>query len=441
MTCQDCTHLQTENHILKEKNTALEQENTELRHRLAAYNNPHTPPSKRIIYPKPQRHLDSPRYPGRPRGHRGTTRPKPTPDIILEPPRKLKCTCGSGLGEPSYVSSRVVEEINNPNPRQVIEYLEYQYDCPACGANTSSTHPDCPPAGRLGKNVLVQATLMRYRDRLPLRRVAETLERSYGLTVTPATVLDATNRVATWLRPEYECIQSRVRESSVVYVDETGLRVDGVRHWVWCFTTDRDTLYAVRRSRGKRVLREVLGKDYRGVIVCDGWRSYSNYSGRLQRCWAHLLREARYLCEHVEEAKLISDGLHGLFARLCVWSRDKPPPDVASRLVEEACGEVLRLTGGEYADERVARFAGKVLNGLDYWFTFLGVSGVEPTNNRAERALREVVVQRKIIGCLRNTKGTMICETLMTLLASWGQRGESLPQTLGDALTNQWTKS
>jgi hypothetical protein len=143
----------------------------------------------------------------------------------------------------------------------------------------------------------------------------------------------------------------------------------------------------------------------------------------------------------VEEAKALSDGLSGLYGRLCVWSRDKPPPDVAARLVEEARGEVLRLTGGPFVDERTARFAGKVLNGLDHWFTFLGVGGVEPSNNRAERALREVVVQRKIIGCLRNTKGMMICETLMTMLASWGQRGEPLPHALGDALTSEWTKS
>jgi transposase len=374
-------------------------------------------------------------------GHRGITRRRPQPDVIIEPPRRERCACGSELGEPCSVDSRIVEEINNPTPRQVIEYLEYQYTCDSCGAHVSSVHPDCPPTGRLGKNVLVQATLLRFRDRLPLRRVAETLERSYGLTVSPATVLDATSRVAEWLRPEYMRIRDRVRDSGVVYVDETGLRVDGVRHWVWCFTTDSDTLYVVRRSRGKRVLREVLGRDYGGVIVCDGWRSYSNYSGHLQRCWAHLLREARSLGEDVEEARGLSDGLGGLYARLCVWSRDKPPPDVAARLVDEAKEEILRLTCGPFVDERTARFAGKVLNGLDHWFTFLGVGGVEPSNNRAERALREVVVQRKIIGCLRNTKGMMICETLMTLLATWGQRGEPLPQALGDTLTREWTKS
>jgi hypothetical protein len=56
----------------------------------------------------------------------------------------------------------------------------------------------------------------------------------------------------------------------------------------------------------------------------------------------------------------------------------------------------------------VSRFAANVLNGVDHWFTFLTVPGVEPTNNRAERALREHVVQRKIMGCFRNGKGTMI---------------------------------
>jgi hypothetical protein len=61
-----------------------------------------------------------------------------------------------------------------------------------------------------------------------------------------------------------------------------------------------------------------------------------------------------------------------------------------------------------YESGEVRRFAANVLNGVDHWFTFLTVPGVEPTNNRAERALREHVVQRKIMGCFRNGKGTMI---------------------------------
>jgi transposase len=66
---------------------------------------------------------------------------------------------------------------------------------------------------------------------------------------------------------------------------------------------------------------------------------------------------------------------------------------------------------------------------------------VEPTNNRAERALRESMVQRKIMGCFRNGKGTWIYETVMTVLASWKQQGWDLPQALGEALTQEWTRS
>jgi hypothetical protein len=61
--------------------------------------------------------------------------------------------------------------------------------------------------------------------------------------------------------------------------------------------------------------------------------------------------------------------------------------------------------------------------GFWYWFTFVIHLGVEPTNNRAERALREHVVQRKIVGTLRNGKGTSIHERIMTVLATWVQQG------------------
>lgn len=159
-------------------------------------------------------------------------------------------------------------------------------------------------------------------------KVSEALERTYGLSVTPATVLDITRRVAWWLLPEYTRILERIRSAPVVYVDETGARVDGRRIWIWVFATLTDTLIVIRRSRGKRV----LGKDFRGVIVCDGWRSYPGFTDLIQRCWAHLLREARYLAEHVEEAKPLSEALHRLYSGLRRWAVDKPPPGEAEGL-------------------------------------------------------------------------------------------------------------
>nr|QNO44123.1 hypothetical protein IGHLLHHL_00001 [Methanosarcinales archaeon ANME-2c ERB4] len=76
-----------------------------------------------------------------------------------------------------------------------------------------------------------------------------------------------------------------------------------------------------------------------------------------------------------------------------------------------------------YGNENVEKLIGKIENGFEYWFTFVTHPGVEPTNNRAERALRELMVQRKIIGTLRNGKGTSIHERIMTVLATWAQQG------------------
>jgi len=216
---------------------------------------------------------------------------------------------------------------------------------------------------------MVQATLMKFVERLPHRKVSEALERTYGLQVTPATVLDVTRRVAWWFRPEYTRILGRIRSAEVVYVDETGARVDGRRIWIWAFTSLTDTLIVVRKSRGKRVLKEVLGKDFKGVIVCDGWKSCPNFTDRIQRCWAHLLREASGLAEHVDEAKPLSEALHRLYRRLCESPEGKPPPEEVVRLAGEVRKVVVDLAGRPYEAEEALRFTCKVLNGLDHWFT------------------------------------------------------------------------
>lgn len=247
MTCQDCQRLQTSLEELTAENTRLQQENTELRRKPALYENPHTPPSRRA-YPT-RRSRGGPRFPGGPRGQQGRTRPRQRPDVVKAPEPKERCeSCGAPLGKPSYVDHHIVEEISNPAPRQVIDFLEFEWTCRECGSHTVSRHPDCPPGGRLGKNALVQATLMKFQERLPLQKVCEALGRTYGLQVTPATMLDVTRRVGGWLRPEYMRILRRIRSAEVVYVDETGVRVDGLRHWTWGFTTGSETLIAIKRS-------------------------------------------------------------------------------------------------------------------------------------------------------------------------------------------------
>jgi len=90
----------------------------------------------------------------------------------------------------------------------------------------------------------------------------------------------------------------------------------------------------------------------------------------------------------------------------------------------------------EYDSEKVRKLIGKIDNGFEFWFTFVIHPGVEPTNNRAERALREHVILKKILGTLRNGKGTSIHERIMTVLATWGQQGLDILQMLRSSLSS-----
>ena len=396
----------------------LSEKVAELEARLAKYENAHTPPSLREKRVKPKSSS-----PGRPKGHKGSTRPIPEPEETKDVTIDECPNCRSLLGEPVKIESRIIEEIPEPHPITVTEFRLAHYDCPSCGEHVVARHPECPSEGRFGPRALAHITLLKYDDRLPHRKVCRTLKREFGLEITPATVLDVTRRVSHALKDEYEGIKKRIRESDVVYIDETSIRVSGDKYWIWAFTTETDTLVVIRHSRGKNVLKEVLGKKFKGIIVCDGHRSYSNFTRNLQRCWAHILREAKFVAEKEEEAEGLCKGLHRLYGRLVNAMAKEPPPDERARLHRNALAILRYWLGKEYTVKRVVKFVAKVKTAMKYLLTFVLNPGVEPTNNRAERALREHVVIRKIIGTLRNEKGTGIHETVMSCLVTWQQQG------------------
>ena len=407
------------------------------------HENPHTPPSRKMYPTRTSDHTKcEKRFPGRPKGHTGTTRPKPkTIDLIKEPEHKGACNhCGAPLAQPIHVGHHVFEELANPRPRQVIDFLTFDYKCTVCNTYSSTRHPDCPPDGVFGKNTLIQTTLLKFEQRLPFEKTASQIEQQFGLSMTPASALEITRRVSEYLRPDYDALMADIRQAPQVHIDETGEKVDGKKYWLWVFTTQAQTFFVIRKSRSKKVLEEVLGKEFRGYICCDGWRSYSNFTDKLQRCWSHPLREAECLAEMYEEAKFLYLGLKRLYWDLDACLVGDLPLWMRIGVKEEAEKRLGCLLDGRYESLEVKRFVQKMRNGFDHWFTFVVVAGLEATNNRAERALREAVVQRKIMGTFRNEKGTWIYETIMSLLATWKQQGLNRYEAMGKSLTAAWTK-
>ena len=421
--------LREQNELLRLENEMLKARIRELEARLAKYENAHTPPSLRR-----GRNLKKDKTnkgkPGQKVGHKGMTRPLAIPDSQVEVTADRCPDCGAKLNLPFRFESKVIEEIPEPQPVIVTEYKIAHYICPCCRKEVVARDGNCPHEGKFGNNVIAQATLMRYEDRLPHRKIQDTLKRIHGLALSPATIFDLTRRAGEAVRPEYDAILERIRGAPILYVDETGIHVQGEKHWIWAFTTPSETFFVIRKSRGTSVLIEVLTRRFKGIIVCDGWKPYARFTKNLQRCWAHLLRESKDIAEKFEEAIPLHKALKELYDLLTKALENDPPPEVRMTLWELAREALRHWISKEYSIEKVRKFIGKINNGFEYWFTFIINPGVEPTNNRAERALRPHVVLRKILGTLRNDKGTSIHERIMTTLATWGQKGLNSLQML-----------
>jgi transposase len=100
----------------------------------------------------------------------------------------------------------------------------------------------------------------------------------------PATIFDLTRRAADAVQSGYDAILDKIRIATILYVDKTSIRGQGVNHWIWTFTTPYETFFMIRKSRGMKVLPEVLTRIFNRIIVCDGWKPYARFTKRLQLC-------------------------------------------------------------------------------------------------------------------------------------------------------------
>ena len=75
--------------------------------------------------------------------------------------------------------------------------------------------------------------------------------------------------------------------------------------------------------------------------MCDGWKPYVRFTNRIQRCWAHLLRESKEIAEKFEEAIPLHNALKELYEILTEALENDPPPKVRKTLWQLA-REALR---------------------------------------------------------------------------------------------------
>ena len=106
-------------------------------------------------------------------------------------------------------------------------------------------------------------------------------------------------KVSDSLEEPYKELLDLLPLEKVVNVYETGHKENGDKFWTWVFRTSLYVLFKIDKSRGSKVLIEVLGKEFNGVLGCDYFSAYRKYMKdfgiMVQFCIAHLIRDIRFL--------------------------------------------------------------------------------------------------------------------------------------------------
>ena len=312
-----------------------------LKKKLRHYENPHTPPSKDQRKSRTNSTSKTGLGIGKRKGYKGATRKKKKPTDFISCFDDFCSQCGE-QNNPKETRKKIYEDIPEPQPVKVIKTEWGYYEC-ACGHCWESKPREVPDKGIFGKNMLSQITLLRFDDRLPLRKVISAIERQYKTTLTSKAVYDITKRVADKATPQYEEIKKKIRRATNIHIDETKIKIQGKTHWLWVFRSKRNVFFVIHKKRNRSVLDEILGHKYRGIIICDGMSAYKEYTKFLQRCWAHILRETKEMAKKYDDAKPMHQWMKDLFAKV-KSSRVKDPPDKRQKLYDECIQEMKWLS-------------------------------------------------------------------------------------------------
>ena len=178
-----------------------------LKRKLRRYENPHTPPSKDERKSRTNFVSLTGLPVGKKTGYKGATRERKLPTDFIISFDNICSQCGK-RNKAMKIKTKIYEEIPEPQPTKIVRAEWGYYEC-KCGHCWESKPDEVPDNGILGKNFQAHLTLVRFDDRLPLRKTISAIERQYQTTLTSKAVYDVTKRVADKATPEYEDIKKK----------------------------------------------------------------------------------------------------------------------------------------------------------------------------------------------------------------------------------------
>ncbi len=405
-----------------------------------SHQTPSTPSGMKPVYQKPSPKSRK-RRPGAKPGHAGSRRKAPE-RIDRRVKHRAKCCpdCGGKLKRCQQTRTRLIEDIPDIQP-EVTEHTIHRDWCPNCKKQVEPTVPDALPGSALGNRVLVLSAWLHYSLGNTLSQIVDVFNFHLQVKLTPGGLVQMWYRLQAILFGWYEQIQREALRSAVMHADESGWRVDGKTHWLWCFTTPALTYYMIDRSRGSPALTKFFIEEFAGTLVTDFWGSYNAVVCALrQTCLVHLLREL----EHTRKYKSPSEHWPAFAKKLRrligdairLWRRKSElPEETYTSRRDRILARLQELIDTPWEDTHAKRLVKRLRRHQNDVFTFLDQPNVPFENNAAERAIRPAVIIRKNSYGNRSQHGADCQGVLMSVFRTLKQRGHDPIRTIVSALT------
>lgn len=433
-----------EHQRLQREHERLRRENERLRRELDAARRAGKRQAAPFSKNRPSAHPRRPgRKPGGAYGQRAHRSAPPRIDEQYDAPLPSTCPACAGAVHETSVTTQYQEDL--PPVRPIVRAFQIHIGaCQQCGRRVQGRHPlqtsDAlgAAAAQVGPQAVATAAHLHKECGLPLGKIVRFYQQHFGLTVTPGGLVCALHRAARQAAPTYVALRDTVRQSAMVTPDETGWRVGAELHWLWVAATPSTTVYAIHPGRGFDEASALLGADFAGVLVRDGWAPYRHFEQAAhQTCLQHLLRRARDLQTDYPRAPLPSQ-VHDLLQQALALRDRFAAGTISNHGLAVARGH-LETRLGTTLDQRstvpaVRRFVAHLDREWPALFSFLHDPTIDATNWRAEQALRPAVVNRKVCGGNRTSRAAQTQQILTTVLRTSRQRALDPLRVIGDLL-------
>lgn len=358
---------------------------------------------------------------GAKKGHQGHNRARREADQHIHLKLEYCPHChNSDLGKQSERYSRQIVELITIPLIQTIEYHFYQAHCPNCQKTASTGIDNIPELNShqyIGNRLKAFIGLLRFKLNQSIDQVYFLINFLSGFDIknpliSKGEIAETYLEAVDYGEGKYQEILNNIRGSPHSHWDETGLSCGGNLGYVWLGKSDKEVYYQVELSRGSKIIEEILGEDYRGILIADFYRGYRSTRFLIQRCWIHLLRKVDKLFDNDPSNK----ELYYLKEKL--WYMYNTFTDKEFRRELEASGEFREASFKEYRDwmknvinHLTYRTKGglRIVNGLkrhfDELFIFLKYPEIPPHNNPAENSIRPIVRFRDNCNCVQSQRG------------------------------------